>query len=184
MHCTLPAQTFALGQAGHDLKGVAENHAVAPVLVVLVKLGLVHAERDAVKVGEEIGRELPGFVLRLARGAQEVVDEHFRMDFLLDVKRRGVDDEVAPILLIFPAPDELRVEVAIALVARGLRSSCSFCRTDWYSAVGMFFRFASSWISVSTDFFGFALAALAMLDRRFRWLSGSGWFDHLVRSSY
>ena len=118
----MPAQALALGQAGHDLEGVAEDHAVGPVLVVLVKLGLVHAERDAVEVGEEIRRELPGLVLRLARGAQEIVDEHFRVDFFLDVKRRGVDDEVAPILLVFPAPDELRVEVAIALVARGLRA--------------------------------------------------------------
>ena len=85
---------------------------------MLVELGLVHAERDAVEVGEEIGREIPGFVLTLPRLAQEVVDERLRMDFFLNVKRRGVDDEVAPVLLIFPAPDELRVEVAIALVAR------------------------------------------------------------------
>ncbi len=57
MHCTLPAQALALGQAGHDLEGVAEDHAVGPVLVVLVELGLVHALGDAVEVGEEVGRE-------------------------------------------------------------------------------------------------------------------------------
>ena len=117
----LAAQALALGQAGHDLEGVAEDHAVGPVLVVLVELGLVHAVRDAVEVGEEIGRELPGLVLALARVAQQVVDEHLRMDFFLDVKRRGVDDEVAPVLLVFSAPDELRVEVAIA--ARSARAS-------------------------------------------------------------
>src|SRR5712691_9275938 len=36
------------------------------------------------------------------------------MDLLLDVERRGVDDEVAPILLVLAAPDELRVQVAVA----------------------------------------------------------------------
>ena len=63
MHCTLPAQALALGQAGHHLEGVAEDHAVRPVLVVLVELGLVDAVRDAVEVGEEIGCELPALVL-------------------------------------------------------------------------------------------------------------------------
>src|SRR5262245_22242808 len=38
----LPPQAFALSQAGHDLEGVAEDHAVGPVLVVLVELGLIH----------------------------------------------------------------------------------------------------------------------------------------------
>ena len=38
------------------------------------------------------------------------------MDFLLDVERRGVDDEIAPILLVFTAPDELRIEVGIARI--------------------------------------------------------------------
>ena len=36
------------------------------------------------------------------------------MDSFLDVERRGVDDEVAPVLLVLAAPDELRVEVANA----------------------------------------------------------------------
>ena len=78
--------------------------------------------RDAVEVGEEIRRELPGNVLALARSAQEVVDEHFWVDLFLDVERRGGYDKVAPILLILAPPDELRVEVAIPLVVRSLRS--------------------------------------------------------------
>src|SRR5437879_5488837 len=36
------------------------------------------------------------------------------MDLLLDVERRRLDDEVAPVLLILAAPDELRVEIAVA----------------------------------------------------------------------
>ena len=42
----------------------------------------------------------------------------FGWTFSWNVKRRSVDDEVAPVLLIFPAPDELRIEIAIALIAR------------------------------------------------------------------
>ena len=42
------------------------------------------------------------------------------MDLFLDVERRGVDDEVAPVLLILPAPDELGIEVGVAWVADGL----------------------------------------------------------------
>src|SRR5438876_521073 len=40
----------------------------------------------------------------------------------------------------------------------GEASSCF--KTDWCSAVGMFFRFASSCFRVSTDFFGCFLAIL------------------------
>lgn len=36
------------------------------------------------------------------------------MNLFLNVKRRGVDNEVAPILFILSAPDELRVKVTIA----------------------------------------------------------------------
>ena len=110
-----------------------------------------------------------------------------RVDLLLDVERRRVDDEVRPVLLVLAAPDELRIadlDLALllqlarsarasadaravpddlrveVLVARsrvspcakrpraaehaiGARGSISSCRSaaDWYSAVGMFFRF-------------------------------------------
>jgi hypothetical protein len=36
------------------------------------------------------------------------------VDRLLDVEGRGLDDEVAPVLLVLAAPDELGVEVAVA----------------------------------------------------------------------
>src|SRR4051812_1732555 len=35
------------------------------------------------------------------------------MHFLLDVDRRRVDDEIAPVLLILATPYELRIEVAV-----------------------------------------------------------------------
>ena len=46
----LAAQAFALGQTSHDLQGVAQYHAVGPVLVVLVKIGLVRVRRNAVEI--------------------------------------------------------------------------------------------------------------------------------------
>ena len=45
---------------------------------------------------------------------QQVVDQHLGVDLFLDVERRGVDDEVAPVLLILAAPDELGIEVGVA----------------------------------------------------------------------
>jgi hypothetical protein len=39
------------------------------------------------------------------------------MDLLLNVERRGVDDEIAPVLLILATPDELGIEVGVARVA-------------------------------------------------------------------
>ena len=36
------------------------------------------------------------------------------MDFLLGEERRGGDDQVAVVLLVLAAPDQLRVEVAVA----------------------------------------------------------------------
>ena len=55
-------------------------------------------------------------VLALLRGAQQVVDQHLGVDLLLDVERRRVDDEIAPVLLVLAAPDELGIEVAVAAV--------------------------------------------------------------------
>src|SRR5256885_7945647 len=56
----LSAQTLALGETRHYLEGIAKNHPIRPVLVVLVELGLVYTLRDAIEVGEEIRRLLTG----------------------------------------------------------------------------------------------------------------------------
>jgi hypothetical protein len=110
---------LAFGEAGHDLERVAEDHAVGPILVVGVEHGLVCAFGDAIEVGE-IGRGKVAVVVLLLLGlAQEVVDEGLGVDFFLDIKRRGVDDEVTPVLLVLATPDELGVEVAVSGVAEG-----------------------------------------------------------------
>jgi hypothetical protein len=56
-----------------------------------------------------------------------VVDQGLWVDLLLNVERRGVDDEVGPILLVLPAPDELRVEIAVALCLFLVEPGCAAC---------------------------------------------------------
>ena len=86
---------------------------------MLIELGLVRALGDAVEVGEEVGREVAVVVLLLLGLTQQVVDDGLGVDLFLDVERRGVDDEVAPVLLILAAPDELGIEIAVSGVAEG-----------------------------------------------------------------
>jgi hypothetical protein len=57
----------------------------------------------------------------LLRGAQQVVDEHLRLNLLLDIERRSMDDEVAPIQLVLAAPDELGIKVPVARAVDLLR---------------------------------------------------------------
>ena len=81
----LAAEAFPFGEGGHHLQAVAQDHAVAPVGVVLVELGPGAFARQPVEVGEQV--ELPrltGFLL-LTRLPDQIVDQHFRMDLLLDV---------------------------------------------------------------------------------------------------
>ena len=110
----LAAQALALRQRRHHLQAVAEDHAVRPVGVVAVELGRRRAIRQAVEIGEEVRRRgrllLPPF-LRLL---QQAVDQDLGVYLLLDVERRRLDDEIGGVLLVLAAPDELRVEVAIA----------------------------------------------------------------------
>ena len=54
------------------------------------------------------------FVFTLLRGAKQVVDQYFWVDLFLNVERRSVNDEIAPVLLILSAPYELGIEITIA----------------------------------------------------------------------
>ena len=114
----LAAQALALRQRGHHLQAVAEDHAVRPVGVVLVEVRAVGALRQPVEVGEEVCL-IHAFrdrvvLRRLVAPAAQVVDQHLGVHLLLDVERRRLNDEVGEILLVLAAPDELRVEVAVA----------------------------------------------------------------------
>jgi hypothetical protein len=81
---------------------------------VLVELRFVDALGETVKVGEQV-RLCSDFLLAsLARLLDQVVDQHFGVDLLLDVERRRVYHEIGPVLLILAAPDQLRVQVTVA----------------------------------------------------------------------
>jgi hypothetical protein len=85
---------------------------------MLVELRLVHALRDPVEVGKEIRHKLTRLMLPLLRVAQEVVDQRLGMHLLLDVERRRVHHEVAPILLVLPAPHQLGIQVPVPPLVR------------------------------------------------------------------
>ena len=46
--------------------------------------------------------------------AAHLLDEHTRIDTLLDKERRGFDTEFVEIEVLFTTPDELRIEIGIA----------------------------------------------------------------------
>jgi hypothetical protein len=124
----LAAQALALGQARHHLQAVAQDHAVRPVLVVLVELGLSASSSGRPLKSANMSNCAPGPGRLPGALAQQVVDQHLGVDLLLDVERRGVDDEVRPVLLILAAPDQLRVQVAVApLVGHAHRGSAAPC---------------------------------------------------------
>ena len=79
---------------------------------MLVELGSLGVLRQAVEVGEQV--ELLGGRGVLAEAAHQVVDQRLGMNLLLDVERRRGHVERRKVLLVFAAPDKLRVEVAVA----------------------------------------------------------------------
>ena len=54
-----------------------------------------------------------GLRLCFFRLPKEIVDQHLRMNLFLNIERRGIDNEIAPVLLILPTPDELGVEIGV-----------------------------------------------------------------------
>jgi hypothetical protein len=44
------AEPFTLGQTGHDLERIAKDHAVAPILIMLIELSLIRSCGNAVEV--------------------------------------------------------------------------------------------------------------------------------------
>ena len=55
----LAAQVLALGQARHHIEAVAEDHAVRPMLIMLVELQARFRIVEPVKIHEEVGRIIP-----------------------------------------------------------------------------------------------------------------------------
>ncbi|HEY2921169.1 MAG TPA: hypothetical protein VGK77_19475 [Candidatus Binatia bacterium] len=83
---------------------------------MLVELGLVYTGGYTVEIGEQIRLRAGLLIALLARLSEQVVDQNLGMNFFLDVKRRRVDNEIAPVLLVLTAPDKLRIEVGVARI--------------------------------------------------------------------
>ena len=107
----LAAQLLAFRQRRHNLQGVAENHAVRPVGVVPVELCPGVVVRQPVEVREKI-RMI--FVPLSVSALHQVVDQRLGVNLLLDEERRRLNHEIRPVLRILAAPDQLRIEIAIA----------------------------------------------------------------------
>ena len=61
-------QALTFGKTRHHLQGIAEDHAVRPVLIVLIEVCLIRIFWHAVEVGEQIElRRTPAGVLTLLR---------------------------------------------------------------------------------------------------------------------
>ena len=114
----LAAQPLALRQRSHDLQAVAENHAVRPVGVVAVELGRRRAVGQAVEIGEEVRRCRRLLFPPFLRLPQQIVDQDLGVHLLLDIERRRLDDQIGFVLLVLAAPNELRVEIAVAALVR------------------------------------------------------------------
>ena len=118
-HLDLAAQLLPLGERRHHLKGVAEDHPVRPVGVVLVEVDLV----ELVEAVEGVEERQLGLVLGTLGGAAEVLDQDPGVDLLLDVDRRRVGDQVVVVPVdvvgrrVLAPPDQLRVEALVAGVA-------------------------------------------------------------------
>ena len=106
-------QALPLGEGGHHLQAVAQDHTVLPVTLVLVELGAVGPLRQPVEVGEHINLVFLRFPVLLGL-AQQVGDERLGMDFFLDVEGRDVDHQVVQVLLVLAPPDQLGVQIAVA----------------------------------------------------------------------
>ena len=139
-----------------------QDHPVRPVCVVLIELGACSLAGQAVEIGEEVELWFGCFRAFLCSAA-EIVDQNLGMYLLLDIEWRRGNHKIGPVLLILTSPYKLRVEVAIAaFVGNADRRSSSVRITDWYSAVGIFLREASSCIKVSTIFLASAFIVFAI----------------------
>jgi hypothetical protein len=116
---------------------------------VLVELGHCLLVGQPVEAGEEVRHRRCRLIAPLLALPQQIVDQDLRVHLLLDVERRRLDDQVGPVLLVLAAPDELRVQVAVApLIGQPDRVLSRSSMTGSSSAVGMLRRL-SLWRSAS-----------------------------------
>ena len=104
---------------------------------MLIELGPIHILGDAVEITEKVGGDLPCLVGAFTGFPQQVINQRLGMHLLLNIERRRMNHQIAPVLPILTAPDQLRIEVGIAGVTHlfrillfGLQHRLIFCRRD------------------------------------------------------
>src|SRR5208337_831022 len=103
-HLHLALEPLLLGKAGHDMERVPQDHAVRPLLIMLVKLDLA-VEIHGVEVVEEARQKAARFGLGpLPR--LNGFDDDSGLDDFLNVDRHDVNFERFPVLLVLALPDE------------------------------------------------------------------------------
>jgi hypothetical protein len=122
----LAAQAFPFGQRRHDLEGVAENHAVRPVGVVLIELRFRAFVWQTIEVGEKVYLLVLSRLLLLLCSTHKLVYEDLGMDLFLDIERWRLDNEIRPILQVFPSPNELRIKIAVTAFVGNLNRRLVF----------------------------------------------------------
>ena len=113
----LALQPFLLGQAGHHHERVAQDHAVGPVLFVLIELHHLAQVSNTVVVGKQVQLRFLHVL------AQQIADDRLRLDLLLDVDRHNLHAQVFGVLFILALPHKLRVKRRIARVEHRLGRS-------------------------------------------------------------
>nr|WP_236691025.1 hypothetical protein [Levilinea saccharolytica] len=121
-HLHLALQALLFRQAGHHQQAVAQNHAVGPVLLVMVKIHQVF-KGNVVKIRKQ--RHLLLCPSPAGRGPAEglgahILDNRLRADLLLNVNRHRRHFQRLLILLILALPNQLRVKRGVARVQDGL----------------------------------------------------------------
>ncbi|OQA95709.1 MAG: hypothetical protein BWY25_02366 [Chloroflexi bacterium ADurb.Bin222] len=125
-HLYPSAQPFLLRQTRHHQQRIAQDHAVGPVLLVLVELHFLgEIFRPAVEIVEEL-QLITGGLFRHTRPRapglrHEVVDQRLWVDFLLDVDGHSGHRQIGGVLFVFALPDQLRIERGIAGIAQRRR---------------------------------------------------------------
>ena len=101
-----------------------------------VELRLIDAFGYAVEVGKEI--ELLGLCRLVFFGLPEqIVDQHLGVHLFLDIEGWCLHHQLGPVLLILAAPDQLRVQVAVArlLFLRQFGAAARIAHLDRYLIV-------------------------------------------------
>ena len=121
-HLHLALQSFFFCQRRHYQQAVPQDHAVGPVLLVVVEIDQVF-EADIVEVGKQAHLRR----LALPCTGAHIFNDRLRRDFLLNIDRHRWYGQVFPILFVFTLPDQLRVKRWITRIEQRLRVALFVC---------------------------------------------------------